>query len=174
MAEVSNYVAAMNHGLERLADAARLGPADPRDPRRAAGRACAAAELHPGELRTSQNWIGPPACTLERQRRSFRPRPRDCPTPRRPGALPPRRGRPPAADQDRPRARAVRDDPPVPRRQRPRRPAADHLPALRKSGAGQAGAVPVALFQDATDRAITSTCKPSGIKVRSRNGSNSS
>ena len=51
----------------------------------------------------------------------------------RPREVPPRRSRADAApDQGGARARAVRDDPPVPRRQRPRRAAPHHAAALRR------------------------------------------
>ena len=61
--EVVNYVAAMNHGLARLREfpfpsvsSARSTP----DYSTASG----APILTPGELRRSQNWIGPSGCTL--------------------------------------------------------------------------------------------------------------
>lgn len=62
--EVVNYVRAMNHGLQRLADL----PVSVRLIREIhtellqGGRG---AQLAPGELRTSQNWIGPGGCTLK-------------------------------------------------------------------------------------------------------------
>lgn len=61
--EVINYVGAMNHGLKRLADL----PVSVRLFREihaellAGGRG---SRLQPGELRKSQNWIGPGGCTL--------------------------------------------------------------------------------------------------------------
>ena len=61
--EVVNYVRAMNHGLERLAHLpisvrliTEIHAVLLKDVR--GGR------LQPGELRTSQNWIGPAGCTL--------------------------------------------------------------------------------------------------------------
>lgn len=63
VAEVVNYVAAMKHGLERLADL----PVSVRLIREIHARllqGVRAANLTPGELRTSQNWIGPAGCTL--------------------------------------------------------------------------------------------------------------
>ena len=61
--EVFNYVAAMNHGLARLADL----PVSVRLIREIHQRLLAGVRgqhLTPGELRTSQNWIGPGGCTL--------------------------------------------------------------------------------------------------------------
>jgi len=63
VAEVVNYVDAMNHGLKRLATL----PVSVRLIREIHGRLLAGARgshLTPGELRTSQNWIGPGGCTL--------------------------------------------------------------------------------------------------------------
>jgi Fic family protein len=61
--EVINYVRAMNHGLKRLSDL----PVSVRLIREIHGelmRGVRGAGLTPGELRTSQNWIGPGGCTL--------------------------------------------------------------------------------------------------------------
>jgi Fic family protein len=61
--EVVNYVAAMNHGLARLADlpvSVRLI----REIHRELMRGARGGRLEPGELRRSQNWIGPGGCTL--------------------------------------------------------------------------------------------------------------
>lgn len=61
--EVLNYVSAMNYGLDRL-DAL---PVSVRLIREIHGRLLAGVRgehLSPGELRTSQNWIGPGGCTL--------------------------------------------------------------------------------------------------------------
>lgn len=61
--EVVNYVAAMNHGLERL----RELPVSVRLIREIHERllkGVRGSNLTPGELRTSQNWIGPSGCTL--------------------------------------------------------------------------------------------------------------
>ncbi len=61
--EVVNYVAAMNHGLDRLADL----PVSVRLIREIHERLLAGvrgSRLTPGELRRSQNWIGPAGCTL--------------------------------------------------------------------------------------------------------------
>ncbi len=61
--EVINYVAAMNHGLRRLPDfpvSIRL-IREIHEKLLAGGRG---RHLTPGELRTSQNWIGPAGCTL--------------------------------------------------------------------------------------------------------------
>lgn len=61
--EVVNYVRAMNHGLARL-------PALPvsvrliREIHAELLRGVRGDRLQPGELRTSQNWIGPAGCTL--------------------------------------------------------------------------------------------------------------
>jgi Fic family protein len=63
VAEVLNYVAAMNHGLVRLATL----PVSVRLIREIHAKLLEGARgshLTPGELRTSQNWIGPGGCTL--------------------------------------------------------------------------------------------------------------
>lgn len=61
--EVLNYVRAMNHGLGRLNDlpvSVRLI----REIHAELMRGVRGGRLQPGELRTSQNWIGPAGCTL--------------------------------------------------------------------------------------------------------------
>jgi Fic family protein len=63
VAEVLNYVAAMNHGLATLASL----PVSVRLIREIHAKLLAGvrgSHLTPGELRTSQNWIGPAGCTL--------------------------------------------------------------------------------------------------------------
>ncbi len=63
VAEVLNYVAAMNHGLERLPSL----PVSVRLIREIHAKlleGVRGSHLTPGELRTSQNWIGPAGCTL--------------------------------------------------------------------------------------------------------------
>jgi Fic family protein len=64
VAEVSNYVAAMNHGLERLNElpvSLRLI----REIHRVLLEGTRGSERAPGEFRDSQNWIGPPGSTLQ-------------------------------------------------------------------------------------------------------------
>jgi len=61
--ELINYVAAMNHGLRRLSDL----PVSVRLIREIHEKLLAGVRgrrLTPGDLRTSQNWIGPAGCTL--------------------------------------------------------------------------------------------------------------
>ncbi len=61
--EVVNYVSAMNYGLQRLAEL----PVSVRLIREIHGellKGVRGSHLTPGELRTSQNWIGPGGCTL--------------------------------------------------------------------------------------------------------------
>ncbi len=61
--EVVNYVEAMNYGIERLASL----PVSVRLIREIHGKllhGVRGSHLTPGELRTSQNWIGPAGCTL--------------------------------------------------------------------------------------------------------------
>jgi Fic family protein len=61
--EVVNYVAAMNHGLKRLPEL----PVSLRLIKEIHERLMAGtrgSDLHPGEFRRSQNWIGPQGCTL--------------------------------------------------------------------------------------------------------------
>jgi len=63
VSEVINYVRAMNHGLRRLSDlpvSVRLI----REIHAELLEGVRGAKLTPGELRTSQNWIGPGGCTL--------------------------------------------------------------------------------------------------------------
>ncbi|HEX4171618.1 MAG TPA: Fic family protein [Acetobacteraceae bacterium] len=63
VAEVLNYVAAMNHGLNRLASL----PVSVRLIREIHAKlleGVRGSHLTPGELRASQNWIGPAGCTL--------------------------------------------------------------------------------------------------------------
>lgn len=64
VAEVVNYVSAMNHGLSRLSAL----PVSVRLIREIHGKlleGVRGSHLTPGELRTSQNWIGPGGCTLK-------------------------------------------------------------------------------------------------------------
>jgi Fic family protein len=61
--EVVNYVAAMNYGLERLSDlpvSVRLI----REIHKKLLDGVRGSRLAPGELRRTQNWIGPSGCTL--------------------------------------------------------------------------------------------------------------
>ncbi len=61
--EVVNYVGAMNHGLERLSQL----PVSVRLVREIHSRLLQGVRgsgLNPGEVRVSQNWIGPQGCTL--------------------------------------------------------------------------------------------------------------
>jgi len=63
VAEVVNYVKAMNHGLDRLTQlpvSMRLI----REIHAVLMKGVRGGRLTPGELRTSQNWIGPAGCTL--------------------------------------------------------------------------------------------------------------
>lgn len=63
VAEVANYVRAMNHGLARLAElpvSVRLI----REIHAELLQGVRGGRLQPGELRTTQNWIGPAGCTL--------------------------------------------------------------------------------------------------------------
>ena len=62
--EISNYVSAMNWGLERLADfplSLRLI----REIHQKLLQNTRGSHRNPGEFRTSQNWIGPAGCTLK-------------------------------------------------------------------------------------------------------------
>lgn len=63
VSEVVNYVAAMNHGLQRLSElpvSIRLI----REIHKTLLRGVRGSRLTPGELRRTQNWIGPNGCTL--------------------------------------------------------------------------------------------------------------
>ena len=64
VSEVLNYVRAMNHGLARLAElpvSIRLI----REIHNVLLEGVRGSRLTPGELRTTQNWIGPAGCTLQ-------------------------------------------------------------------------------------------------------------
>jgi Fic family protein len=61
--EVVNYVAAMNHGLARLRELP-LSVRLVREIHAELPRGVRGGRLTPGELRTSQNWIGPGGCSL--------------------------------------------------------------------------------------------------------------
>ncbi|MCP9469509.1 MAG: Fic family protein [Nitrospira sp.] len=61
--EVSNYVRAMNHGLARLATLP-VSVHLIKEIHAELLRGVRGGRLAPGELRTSQNWIGPAGCTL--------------------------------------------------------------------------------------------------------------
>ncbi|MDQ8155169.1 MAG: Fic family protein [Gemmatimonadota bacterium] len=61
--EVVNYVRALNHGLARL-DQLPISVRLLREIHAALMDGVRGGHLQPGELRTSQNWIGPAGCTL--------------------------------------------------------------------------------------------------------------
>jgi Fic family protein len=61
--EVANYVRAMNHGLARLADLPVSGRLI-REIHAKLMQGVRGGRQQPGELRASQNWIGPAGCTL--------------------------------------------------------------------------------------------------------------
>lgn len=63
VAEVVNYIGAMNYGLARLAELP-LSVRLVRDIHRELLKGVRGSHLTPGDLRTSQNWIGPAGCTL--------------------------------------------------------------------------------------------------------------
>ncbi len=56
--EVSNYVAAMEHGLKRLKDGFPLSLRLIREIHRILMKGTRGGDKHPGEFRTSQNWVG--------------------------------------------------------------------------------------------------------------------
>ena len=64
VAEVVNYVSAMNYGLKRLSKLPVSGRLI-REIHARLLRGVRGSHLTPGEFRTSQNWIGPPGCTLD-------------------------------------------------------------------------------------------------------------
>jgi Fic family protein len=87
--EIINYVAAMNHGLARLSSL----PVSVRLIREIHERllqGVRGSRLTPGELRRSQNWLGPGGCTLNEA--TFVPPHLVPQTPGRSGAFPARRG----------------------------------------------------------------------------------
>lgn len=61
--EVVNYVAAMNHGLQRLASLP-LSLRLIREVHQKLMQGVRGGERYPGEFRRTQNWIGPAGCTL--------------------------------------------------------------------------------------------------------------
>ncbi len=61
--EVINYVTAMDYGLERL-QTLPISSRLIREIHERLLRGVRGYKLHPGEFRTSQNWIGPAGCTL--------------------------------------------------------------------------------------------------------------
>ncbi len=61
--EVVNYIAALGYGLERLATLPICGRLL-REVHARLLRGGRGAERNPGEFRSTQNWIGPPGCTL--------------------------------------------------------------------------------------------------------------
>jgi Fic family protein len=61
--EVRNYVAALNRGLKRL-DTFPLAGRLVRDLHQVLMQGVRGHDMTPGEFRRSQNWIGPPGCTL--------------------------------------------------------------------------------------------------------------
>jgi Fic family protein len=72
--EVSNYVRAMEHGLARL-PSLPLSTRLVRELHERLLRDVRGEHLTPGEFRRSQNWIGPPGCTLDQA--TFVPPPPD-------------------------------------------------------------------------------------------------
>jgi Fic family protein len=64
MDEVINYVCAMHHGLARLPELPVSACCLIREIHAELMRGVRGGRLQPGELRTSQNWIGPAGCTL--------------------------------------------------------------------------------------------------------------
>src|SRR5439155_8258645 len=72
--EVINYVRAMNHGIERLRELP-LSVRLIREIHADLLQGVRGGQLQPGELRTSQNWIGPPGSTINNA--TFVPPPHD-------------------------------------------------------------------------------------------------
>ena len=68
IAEVVNYVGAMNHGLARLADDFPLSLRLIREIHARLMQGVRGAARDPGEFRRTQNWIGPPGATLQNAR----------------------------------------------------------------------------------------------------------
>lgn len=61
--EVTNYIAAMNHGLSRL-EALPVSLRLIREIHEVLLQGVRGSHLTPGEIRTTQNWVGPTGCTL--------------------------------------------------------------------------------------------------------------
>ncbi len=65
--EVLNYISAMNQGLDRLTDAP-ISVDLIREIHRKLLRGVRGEDKSPGEIRDTQNWIGPPGCPIENAR----------------------------------------------------------------------------------------------------------
>ena len=170
--EVSNYVAALDHGLARLREGFPLSNRLIREIHAVLLSKGRGSGKEPGEFRRSQNWIGgsrpgnaifvppppgevlPAMSDLER----FLHDDTTATSRSRPG---------------RPRSRAVRDDPPVPRRERPRGAAPDHPPPVSLRCPAGAPPVPQPLPQAVPDAPTTATSMPCGRTATGRRGSTS-
>src|ERR1019366_6123359 len=144
--EVSNYVAALNHGLERLRGGFPLSLRLIREIHEVLLSKGRGSDKQPGEFRESQNWIGGPGdCGLRSAATRTRPRLHE-----RPRTIPARRASGPAvACQGRFGSRPVRDNSPVPRRQRPPGAVAHHISAVRRRRVARTNPLPEPLFQAA-------------------------
>jgi Fic/DOC family len=145
--DVSNYVAAMSHGLRRLREDFPLSLRLIREIHKILLSKGRGSEKRPGEFRETQNWIGgtrpgnaafvppPPEqlmkCmgTLEK----FLHREARGPTPSR---------------ENGPRACAIRNHSPLPGRKRTTGPLADYILAVRRWSDPRADSVPQFVFQD--------------------------
>jgi len=144
--EVANYVRALNHGLARPAELP-LSVRLIREIHAVLMAGLRGGRLTPGELRTSQNWIGPTGATPSTA--TFVPPAvaQSVAGTRVPRKIPPQRLRSAATHPGGPGQCPVRDHPPFPRRQRPRRATFDHLSPHRKTPPQEARAVPLAYFR---------------------------
>ena len=146
--EVSNYVAALDHGLRRLEEGLPLSLRLFREIHGVLLTKGRGSKQTPGEFRRSQNWIGGTrpgnaAFRSSSGRRGAGLHEQTRTVPARPARADP------GAAQGGAGPCAVRDDPPVPRRQRPLGPPADHAALMRTEGAAGADALPQPLLQDA-------------------------
>ncbi len=133
--EVSNYVAALSHGLERLRGGFPLSLRLIREMHEVLLRKGRGRDKRPGEFRRSQNWIGGTRPGNAR----FVPPPSGIPARllERAGEISTRRSRPhPCAHQSSPGARSVRDDSPVPRWKWTARSFAHHTTSVQRRSAG--------------------------------------
>ena len=153
--EVSRYVAALEHGLARLRGGFPLSLRLLREVHKVLLGGGRGGEAHAGRVPPQPGLDRRHAAGQCRVRAAARQRARGLPEAAR--ALPARRARShAAAAQGGARARAVRDHPPVSRRQRTRRPAADRAAARGRRLAARAAAVPEPALQGSTGRPTTS------------------
>ena len=172
-AEVVNYIGAMELGLQQLETLPVSIRLMRNIHRRLLQQDVRGANLTPGEVRTTQNWIGPPGAGI--QDAIFVPRParRRAELPGRPGTLPARRRRPTLTHSHWTRPRPIRDHPPLPRRQRTAWTASHNLPPHPAGRLTQTDALPLLLFRAKIASSTMNACRRCGTTVIGKAGSDS-